>query len=189
MTEPEVFDIEGIGPVLLARSPRAKRVTITIRPDKRIRVSVPARLSFKAALEFVRQKENWIKKTRSRIRRIRSRQKSLAALFASIDKARAEKTLKTRLYTLAAKNGFHFNRVYIRNQKTRWGSCSHNGDISLNMKAMALAPELRDYVILHELVHTMVHNHSKKFWNELNRYVPNAKAMDARLKEYDLRLM
>ena len=189
MTETEVFDIEGIGPVFLARSPRARRITITVRPDKRIQVSVPARTSFKAALAFVREKEGWIKKTRSRIRRIRRRQKSLAALFASIDRAQAEKTLTSRLRALAVKHGFGFGKVYIRNQKTRWGSCSHKGDISLNMKAMALSPELRDYVILHELVHTRIYNHSKKFWSELNRYVPGAKAMDARLKEYDLRLM
>lgn len=189
MTKPEAFNVEGIGPVFLARSTRARRITITIRPDKRIRVSVPTRASFKAALEFVHKKESWIKKTRSRIRRIKSRQKSLAALFASIDKAQAEKTLISRLRTLAAKNGFSFNKVYIRNQKTRWGSCSHNHDISLNMKAMALSPDLRDYVILHELVHTRIYNHSKKFWKELNKYVPDAKAMDARLREYDLRLM
>lgn len=189
MTDSQIIDIEGIGPVFLEHSSRARRITITIRPDKRVRVAVPTRVSFLTALEFVNKKENWIRKTLARIRQIKSRQKVLANLFSSIDEETARRVLLSRLQTLARKHGFNYNKVYIRNQRTRWGSCSHNNNISLNMKILVLSDELRDYVLLHELVHTRVYNHGKRFWNDLNKYVPDAKAMDSRLRQYDLRLL
>jgi len=92
----------------------------------------------------------------------------------------------SRLNNLTKKNGFTYNRVFIRNQKTRWGSCSSKNNINLNVKLIRLPDELIDYVILHELVHTGIKNHSKAFWTELDRLVGNAKKMQSRLKEYGL---
>jgi predicted metal-dependent hydrolase len=180
---------DGIGLIFLERSYRAKRITITIRPHLGIRVAVPIRISFKAALEFVNKKKNWIRKTLIRIQQIESQQKALTGLYSTIDKPKAKKTLVTKLHNLAKKHGFSYNKVSIRNQKTRWGSCSHRNNISLNMKLIALSGELIDYVILHELVHTKIHNHSKRFWSELSKHVVDAKAMASRLREYDLRLL
>ena len=188
-TKSEMVTIEGIGPVLLEHSARARRVTISIRAGKAVRVAVPVGSSFKTALGFVDKKKDWIKKTLSRIRKIKSGQKFLNDAFAGIDKEKAKEILISRLNALAEKHGFKYNRVYIRNQKTRWGSCSHNHNISLNMKIMVLSSEMRDYVLLHELLHTRIYNHSKKFWSELDKYVPGAKAMDTRLREYDLRFI
>lgn len=77
----------------------------------------------------------------------------------------------------------------MREQRTRWGSCSGKNNISLNVKLVLLPEELIDYVILHELVHTRIHNHGKKFWDELDIYTGNAKAVAKRLKMSDLRIM
>ena len=85
--------------------------------------------------------------------------------------------LADRLYHLAKEHGFTCNNVSIREQRTRWGSCSHKNNISLNLKLVLLPKELIDYVMLHELVHTRIHNHSKKFWAELDRYTGNGKVM------------
>jgi predicted metal-dependent hydrolase len=93
------------------------------------------------------------------------------------------------LYQLAGIHGFTCNRVTVRQQKTRWGSCSPKNTISLNVKLALLPAELSDYVILHELVHTRVHNHSKKFWAELDKYVPNSKAMAKRLRTNEMVLL
>jgi len=89
---------------------------------------------------------------------------------------------------LSEQHGFCYNKVSIRNQKTRWGSCSANDDISLNMKLLKLPQELIDYVILHELVHTRIKNHTKAFWRELDRIIGDAKALDARLNDYRMAL-
>ena len=92
--------------------------------------------------------------------------------------------LISRLNHLAQKHGFSFNRVFIRNQKTLWGSCSYSNNINLNIKLLRLKSELVDYVILHELVHTKIKNHSKEYWAELDKYTGNAKALDKELKKY-----
>ena len=94
--------------------------------------------------------------------------------------------LDARLDELAMTHGFTYNRATVRNQKTRWGSCSGKNNISLNMQLMNLPKQLIDYVILHELVHTLVKNHSPLFWETLNSYVINAKYQSKELKNYRL---
>jgi predicted metal-dependent hydrolase len=74
--------------------------------------------------------------------------------------------------------------VSVRSQRTRWGSCSRNGNISLNLRLVLLPEDLADYVILHELVHTRIPNHGRGFWEELGRHVGNGKAFASRLREY-----
>jgi predicted metal-dependent hydrolase len=74
----------------------------------------------------------------------------------------------------------------MRNQRTRWGSCSNKNNINLNMKLIRLPDEMIDYVLLHELVHTRIKNHTKDFWRELDRFVGDAKAKNKRLKAYKI---
>ena len=99
------------------------------------------------------------------------------------DKAKVKNMLTERLRYLTEKHGFTYNRVFIRNQKTRWGSCSHKNNISLNMKLIRLPDELIDYVILHELVHTDRKDHGKAFWTEMDKIIGDGKKMASRLKK------
>ena len=80
-------------------------------------------------------------------------------------KLKAEEVLPARLSVLAERHGFHFQRVTIRGQKTRWGSCSSQKNINLNYKLLFLEQPLVDYVLIHELCHTLEMNHSKRFWS------------------------
>jgi len=189
MANSQTFQIDGLGAVFLEHSSRARRIIITVRPVKGVRVAVPRHTSIKSALEFVRVKKPWIKKHLARIKEYEKQKKAFNDIFLSIDKLEARKKIISRLYQLARQYGFSYNRVSIRNQRTRWGSCSGKGNISLNIKMVALPPELFDYVILHELVHTRIHNHSRKFWKELDKYVANAKTKAAGLVEYGLGLL
>jgi predicted metal-dependent hydrolase len=189
MANSQTFQIDGIGTVLLEHSSRARRIIITVRPVKGVRVAVPRHTSFKSAMEFVRIKKPWIKKHLSKIEGYEKQKKVFNDIFLSIDRMEARKKIIGRLHHLARQYGFSCNRVSIRNQRTRWGSCSGKGNISLNMKLVVLPQELFDYVILHELVHTRIHNHSKKFWKELDKYVENAKTKAAGLIEYGLGLL
>lgn len=77
-----------------------------------------------------------------------------------------------------------YNNLTIRNQKTRWGSCSAQNNINLNSKLLLLPAELVDYVILHELCHTKHHNHSKNFWDLVERHQPNYYELRKQLREY-----
>jgi hypothetical protein len=83
-------------------------------------------------------------------------------------KSEAEKYLKKRLVFLSKKVDIDFNTLKIKSYISRWGSCSNRGEICLNWKLMMLPKEIIDYVIIHELVHILVPNHSKKFWNKVS---------------------
>ncbi len=95
----------------------------------------------------------------------------------------AKKILPKRLSELANLHGFKYNKVAIRNAKTRWGSCSYYNNINLNMHLIKLDNELIDYVILHELCHTIEKNHSKRFWDLLESHLPNSKELRKKLKQ------
>jgi predicted metal-dependent hydrolase len=96
----------------------------------------------------------------------------------------AREYLVPRLQQLALHTGLRFRAVQVRRQRTRWGSCSRYGDISLNAKLLFLPPALADYVLLHELCHTVEMNHSKRFWAQVARYCADYRAQDAALREH-----
>ena len=98
----------------------------------------------------------------------------------------AKRVLPPRLAMLAAKHGFTYRSCTVRNVHTRWGSCSGNRGISLSIYLMLLPDKLIDYVLLHELCHTVEMNHSDRFWALLDRCTApaKAKALRAELKEF-----
>jgi predicted metal-dependent hydrolase len=96
---------------------------------------------------------------------------------------RAAEELPARLEDLAGLHGFDYDRVSIRHQRTRWGSCSPRGGISLNLRLLFLEPELIDHVLLHELCHTREMNHSKCFWTLLGKLDPDCAAHRRRTRE------
>lgn len=97
---------------------------------------------------------------------------------------RAKSYLPERTKILARKYGFVYRQVRIRNQKTRWGSCSAFGSISLNYRLMKYRKELIDYVIIHELCHLNEMNHSAKFWKLVEKIVPDYEQLKRELKSH-----
>jgi predicted metal-dependent hydrolase len=187
--ESSVINVDGIGPLRINRSRRARRVIISVSPTLGVRVSVPYRTSVRKALEFVETKKRWIQKHQALIAQNEQRRQALAQNLQISDAAAAKKKITDRLFQLAEIHGFTCNRVTVRQQKTRWGSCSPKNTISLNIKLALLPVELADYVMLHELVHTRVHNHSRRFWAELDKYVPQSRAMAKRLRTNEMVLL
>jgi len=182
MDQTRTIDIQGIGPVLLQRSQRAKRIIITVRPFSGVRVAVPHQSTFQKAEEFALRKKTWIARHLAKTKAFEnsSREKK------TIDRNEAIKVLSARLEYLAEKHGFAYRRVIFRNQKTRWGSCSASNVISLNIQLIKLPAELAEYVILHELLHTRIKNHSSAFWAELDNLTGNARQARTRLRSYGL---
>ncbi len=180
---------EDIGPVLFVHSKRAKNLNIGLRPFSQIRVAVPYRASLKNAQKVVRSKINWIKKHLTKIRQIETRQRLLQNSRTTINKVAAQQQLSNRVKKLSGKYGFRYNRVVIRNQKTRWGSCSALNNISLNINLAYLPSSLIDYVIIHELLHTQIKNHGSDFWTALGILIEDAKALNSELKKYHLGLL
>jgi predicted metal-dependent hydrolase len=85
---------------------------------------------------------------------------------------------------LAEEHGFHFNRLSFRSQKTRWGSCSGNKNISLNSKLLFMSEAVVKYVMIHELCHTVEMNHSSRFWSLVEDCDPEYRHHKKQLKEY-----
>ena len=176
----QIINVPHIGSVLFESSKRAKRLNISINSTARIRVAMPKGVTMQKAMELLYNKESWIKKTLNKIQACSIKKNQ----YKNIDTKYASNYLLNRLDVLAQLHGFRYNRVSIRNQKTRWGSCSSKNNISLNKKILYLPPELIDYVLLHELVHTKIKNHGKEFWRELDKMVPKSKKVDKRLQNY-----
>ncbi len=186
MDEPVTLPVPGVGEVQFVPSARARRVNITLRASGTVRVAVPRHVSLNQAQGFVVHKAPWIRKQRERLQLTRENFAQKMPLRPTMPGPQARKFLRQRTEDIARLYNFSIQRVFIRNQKTRWGSCSGANNISLNIKLAILPEMLRDYVILHELVHTRIKNHGPDFWHELDRYVGNAKALSKRLKTIPL---
>lgn len=96
---------------------------------------------------------------------------------------KAREFLLPRLDRMSRQLGLPYEALRVRSQRTRWGSCSGRGTISLNAKLLFLPPELVDHLLLHELCHTRHLNHSPRFWNLVARHEPDYKQLERRLKE------
>ena len=93
-------------------------------------------------------------------------------------KQQGKRVLVPRLEFLSGETGLGFKHSQVRLQRSRWGSCSSRGSISLNAAALFVEPALVDYLILHELSHTRHMNHSPRFWNLLDSLSPGARKSD-----------
>ena len=181
MAESISISLPKVGEVLLERSYRAKHINISVKPTKKVRVAVPVGITFDRAHNFVKQKEHWIEK--QILKYINSSATPIVDTFAAECFILEEKYLVNRVEMLAKKHGFQYNKLKFRVMKTRWGSCSAKNNINLNMLITYLPKHLQDYIILHELVHTRIKNHSNHFWSSLDEIVGNAKGMNKELKK------
>lgn len=176
--------IEGVGDVLLEKSNRAKRLILSVRPFKGARVAVPRRVSYKQAALFAASKAVWLEK---HLADAKAAEQKVIGLQQQpvITPDQTRRRIVRRLNQLSRQTGLTYNRVFVRNQKTRWGSCSSRNNINLNINMVHLPGELMDYIILHELAHTRITNHGPRFWKLLAAYVPQPRERDRALSRYD----
>jgi predicted metal-dependent hydrolase len=180
-----IVEIPSVGPVTIVKSKRAKLIRITINPDQTVRLTVPRSESMDRSMQFLHSKITWITKHQHKLGRLENTPTNLQQ--PKINEPEAIDTLISRLEELAKIHNFKYARASIRDQKTKWGSCSAKNNISLNINLVRLPDQLRDYVILHELVHTRIKNHSKKFWAELDKFIGgSAKELSKKLRKYQL---
>ncbi len=182
----KTIEFDGIGQILFERSKKARHINISVKPFKGVRVAIPYGVSYDKAKQVAESKKSWIQKHLDKMKHVEKEHEALSKNLTEIDRSKARKKLVSRLNELSEQHGFSYNKVFMRNQKTRWGSCSAKNNISLNMKLVRLPDEMIDYVLLHELVHTRIKNHTNEFWTELSKFVGNAKKVDRRLNEYKM---
>lgn len=157
-----------VWPVTYVRNRRARHYILRVEGDGRLRVTIPRGGSRADAERFARHKADWVERERYR--------KSCTPAPDPADllrlRVQAARELPARLLELAAAHGCRVTGVSIRDQRSRWGSCSPSGRISLNWRLVQVPPTVRDYVLLHELTHLAEPNHSRRFWKKLEAVCP-----------------
>ena len=157
----------SITPVYFVRHRRARRYLVRVEHDGRVRVTIPRGGSRREADAFLQRHTDWVARQRARI--------TPSALGSDERRAlreRARTELSARLYEIAAEHTMAVSGVSIRNQRTRWGSCGRDGHISLNWRLILMPASVRDYVLIHELMHLRRLDHSPAFWKLVAQACP-----------------
>jgi predicted metal-dependent hydrolase len=175
-------------PLQVVRHVKARRYVLRMTDAGVLRLTVPKRASLEAGLRFVRTQGDWV--TREHLRRQeRVAERKERGYDETEVRARAADELPARCLELAAQHGEQVASVVVRNQRSRWGSCSTKRTISLNWRLMLMPPEVRDYVMLHELMHLRHPNHSRAFWREVAIVCPTWREAERWLKKHGQKLL
>ena len=172
----------------LVRSSR-KTIAVEIYPDLRIKLRAPFRTPPYRIMEFLKAKERWIDLHLEKMRQRQESNTDQPPANAISEEERkqltelAKQRIPQRVAFFAARMGVTYGRIMIRNQKTRWGSCSQSGNLNFNCRLMKMPPEVLDYVIVHELCHRKQMNHSRAFWEEVGKVLPDYRVTRQWLKE------
>jgi predicted metal-dependent hydrolase len=169
---------------VFVRHPRARRYLIRVEDDGRVRVTVPRWGSKREAAAFAAREHAWIEKQRARVavQRAAPAREPMPKEIERELRNRAKRELPSRLLELAARHALTVTRVSVRNQRWRWGSCSRDGHICLNWRLVRMPDAVRDYVMIHELMHLRRMDHSPKFWKLVEAACPTFQASRAYLR-------
>ncbi len=167
MTE-KIYEDPVLGPVLLRKNPRARRMTLRVNARRAITLTLPWLVPYHAGIAFVVSRRQWVLDTLSRI----DKQERMDPARIEALRREAKATLPPRLAELAREHGFVYERVFIKNNVSNWGSCSVRGHINLNLRLVELPAPLQDYVMLHELCHLRHMNHGPAFHALLESVCP-----------------
>ncbi len=170
----------------IIRSDR-KSLGLEVRPDGQVVVRAPRRLGKAEIQKFVTEHESWIRKHLEKVReRQKSRQETKKLSMEEIQSLadQALKVIPERVAYYAPKVGVDYGKITIRNQRSRWGSCSSKGNLNFNCLLMLTPPEVIDSVVVHELCHRKEMNHSARFYAEVLRVFPDYRKWNQWLKEH-----
>ncbi|MDO8529250.1 MAG: M48 family metallopeptidase [bacterium] len=171
----------------LLKSRKAKRLRITIYPDAKMTVSLPFHMNESAAEKFMREKSRWIIRKLNHAKNFASRYNPLLHNRGKNDYNKNKRTafvfIDEKLKFFNQFYQFSYSKISIRNQKTRWGSCSREGTLNFNYKIIRLPEKFADYIIVHELCHLKELNHSSRFWDLVARAVPDYREVKRELRK------
>lgn len=169
-----------------------RTISLEITPSGQVLVRAPKHISEAEIQRFVEEKSLWLAK------HLQRKEEDMDSLRAEgrFTEEEIEKMLKLAKQVIPAKVAYYarlmgvtYGRITIRKQKTRWGSCSLEGNLNFNCLLMMVPPEVLDYVVVHELSHRLEMNHSSRFWSQVENVIPNYRKPRKWLKEYGSRLM
>ena len=163
---------EGVIPVEVVYS-RRRTIGLEIKADGHVYARVPERIPNQYVMDFIKERQ-------SRPVKDYEKDPELEKLY----RKKAKMQLENRCAYFAKRMAVDYNRIAVRAAKTRWGSCSAQGNLNFHWKLVLMPPEILDYVVVHELAHRKEMNHSQRFWAEVERILPDYKARRKWLKEF-----
>lgn len=171
-----------------------KSVALQIDKDLLLTVRAPYRMSDREIREFIEEKSGWIEKNMRKMERLKDEAEPEPAELLTVEDLRelakaAADHIPERVAFYAPLIGVDWRGITIRNQRSRWGSCSSSGNLNFNCLLMLTPPDIIDYVVVHELCHRREMNHSPLFWCEVEKILPDYKARRKWLKDNGERVM
>ena len=191
ITEWSIKKTDGLGEIRISviRSAR-KSLGLEVRDANTVLARIPTRVSDRELKAFVENHRSWIlEKTAVMAEREENRKSTpapLPELLSKTDWMKIQLKIGKRVRHYCETMGVTVGYVTVKNQKTRWGSCSAKGNVNFNYQLAFLPDELLDYVVIHELAHRRHMDHSMAFWAEVEKYCPDYRERRERLKEYSL---
>ena len=159
-----------------------KYLRLRIKSSSGVEIVAPHRMPQNVINKFLIDKQKWIDKKLLAF----NEKLDLGSNVEIPEKIKIKEYLITRINFWSAELNLPFNKLTLRTQKTRWGSCTSKRNISLNYKLFLIPPLVSDYVIIHELCHTKVMNHSQKFWDLVEKCCSHYKDARKYLKSVNL---
>ena len=191
ITEWSIKKADGRGEIRISviRSAR-KSLGLEVRDANTVLARIPTRVSDRELKAFVENHRSWIlEKTEVMAEREEKRKSTPAPppeLLSKTDRMKIQLKIGKRVRHYCEAMGVTVGYVTVKNQKTRWGSCSAKGNVNFNYQLAFLPDKLLDYVVIHELAHRRHMNHSRAFWAEVEKYCPDYLERREQLKEYSL---
>jgi predicted metal-dependent hydrolase len=168
---------------------RRKTVSLEVKRDGSVIVRAPLRMPQREIQEFIESHRSWIEHKCRLMEKRRAQSVSTGAPpvdeISGKEWEKIREAFADRVDYYCKKMDVQVGRITIRNQKTRWGSCSAKGNVNFNYQLYYMPPELMDYVIVHELAHRRHMDHSVLFWEEVARYCPEYTVYRNQLKKYE----
>ena len=183
------YKLEDAGREMLITIKRSSRKTLglEVRENGEIFARIPEKLSDRSLKSFIEKERDWIIKKSELVKWEREHRQTTNATpvqeLTSEEIENISQKIVDRVRFYQKKMGVTVGRVAIRNQKTRWGSCSSAGNLNFNWRLVLMPPEILDYVVVHELAHRKEMNHSSKFWAIVEQEMPDYQERKQRLKE------
>ena len=157
-------------------------MALKVEEDGTITVRAPYRVSVRDADRFVEGHKEWIFSRIAMYEKQRAMKRTYSEAEREAGKKLAKKVFAEKCRSYSAQMGVTYGTISVREQKTRWGSCSAKGNLNFNWKLVLMPEEILDYVVVHELAHRIQMNHSPAFWAIVERFVPDYKARRQWLK-------
>ncbi|MEI6296518.1 MAG: M48 family metallopeptidase [bacterium] len=159
-------------------------IKLAIHFDGKFIVTAPQNTNLNIVNNFIKEKTNWVFKKLNYFKKFSNRVVIKINKKDYIDrKVEILKKVKDRIDFFNKLYGYSIGKITIKNQKTRWGSCSKVGNLNFNYKVIYLKPNLFDYIIVHEICHLGEFNHSVRFWNLVSMAIPDYKKLRSELRD------